>query len=124
MEEGAAPNIQNEYFNQARREKRRLAVFLTTGRRITGRIRSFDRFTILMETAQGEQMIFKHAIATVGPVAAPAAGRGREGFGNRIEFDRARGGRKGRDGSGGPEEAGKPADAGEGGGRGEDSADS
>ena len=30
-------NIQNDYFNQARREKRRLAVFLTTGRRLTGR---------------------------------------------------------------------------------------
>ena len=66
MDEGASPNIQNEFFNQARREKRRLAVFLNTGRRLTGRIRSFDKFTILLETAQGEQIVFKHAISTIG----------------------------------------------------------
>lgn len=90
MDEGAAPNIQNEFFNQARREKRRLAIFLDTGRRITGRIRSFDKFTILLETAQGEQMIFKHAISTIGPMAAPARPRPREGFNNRMEFARGR----------------------------------
>ncbi len=54
MDEGTAPNIQNEYFNTARREKRRVAVFLNSGRRLTGRIRSFDKFTILLDTAQGE----------------------------------------------------------------------
>ena len=90
MDEGSAQNIQNDFFNQARREKRRVAVFLSTGRRLTGRIRSFDRFTILLETAQGEQMVFKHAIATVGPVTAPASGRPREGFNNRMEIERGR----------------------------------
>ncbi|TDI33767.1 MAG: RNA chaperone Hfq [Acidobacteria bacterium] len=90
MDEGASPNIQNEFFNQARREKRRLAVFLNTGRRLTGRIRSFDKFTILLETAQGEQIVFKHAISTVGPVVVPARPRPREAFNNRMEFARGR----------------------------------
>ena len=70
MDEGTSANIQNEFFNQARREKRRLAVFLNTGRRLTGRIRSFDKFTILLETAQGDQLVFKHAISIIGPVVA------------------------------------------------------
>jgi host factor-I protein len=86
MDEGAAPNIQNEFFNQARREKRRVAIFLNTGRRLTGRVRSFDKFTILLDTAQGDQMVFKHAISTIGPVVAPARPRPREGFNNRMEF--------------------------------------
>ena len=87
MDEGSAPNIQNDYFNTVRREKRRVAVFLNSGRRLTGRIRSFDKFTILLETAQGEQMIFKHAIATLGPIPAPVRPpRAKEGFKNRIEI--------------------------------------
>ena len=108
MEEGASPNIQNDYFNTARREKRRVAVLLNSGRRLTGRIRSFDKFTLLLETAQGEQMVFKHAIATVGPVAAAGKGaRPRQGFGNRMPLGALKGG--------GDEEA--PADAGGGGGK-------
>ena len=90
MDEGASANIQNEFFNQARREKRRLAVFLNTGRRLTGRIRSFDKFTILLETAQGDQIVFKHAISTIGPVVAPARTRPREGFNNRMEIAKGR----------------------------------
>ncbi|MCZ6601068.1 MAG: RNA chaperone Hfq, partial [Acidobacteria bacterium] len=90
MDEGTSANIQNEFFNQARREKRRLAVFLNTGRRLTGRIRSFDKFTILLETAQGDQMLFKHAISTIGPVMAPARPRPREGFNNRMDIAKGR----------------------------------
>jgi len=65
MEREDALNIQNDFFNQARKDKARVLVFLNSGRKITGRIKSFDKFTIILESAQGEQMIFKHAIATV-----------------------------------------------------------
>ena len=86
MEDSPAPNIQNEYFNQVRREKTRVAVCLNNGRRLTGRIRSFDKFTVLLESAQGEQIIFKHAIATVGPSTAPPNARARGGFNNRMQM--------------------------------------
>lgn len=59
--------IQNEFFNRARKERAALAVVLANGTRLNGRIRAFDKFTILLETDRGDQMIFKHAIATVGP---------------------------------------------------------
>lgn len=59
--------IQNEFFNRARKERVLVTVFLTNGKRLIGRIRAFDKFTILLETHHGDQMIFKHAISTVGP---------------------------------------------------------
>ena len=85
MDDSSAPNIQNEYFNQVRREKTRVAVTLNSGRRLTGRIRSFDKFTVLLESSQGEQIIFKHAIAIVGPSTAPPGARARTGFSNRVQ---------------------------------------
>lgn len=90
MEEHAAPNIQNEYFNQVRREKTRVAVFLNNGRRLTGWIKSFDKFTVLLETSQGEQIVFKHAIATVGPSTTPSSARPRGSFNNRMDIRRER----------------------------------
>ena len=59
--------IQNEFFNRARKERSVLTVSLANGKRLVGRVRAFDKFTILLDTSQGDQMVFKHAISTVGP---------------------------------------------------------
>jgi host factor-I protein len=64
--------IQNEFFNRARKDRALVTVFLANGKRLIGRIRAFDKFTILLETHHGDQMIFKHAISTVGPARAGA----------------------------------------------------
>jgi host factor-I protein len=64
--------IQNEFFNRARKERSNLSVSLTDGSRLIGRLRAFDKFTILLETSHGDQMVFKHAIATV-ETARPGA---------------------------------------------------
>jgi len=60
-------NIQNEYFNKARKNRTRITVVLTNGQRISGFIRSFDKFTLILDTRHGDQMVFKHAISTVAP---------------------------------------------------------
>jgi len=73
-------NIQNDFFNQARKDKARVLIFLNSGKKLIGRIKSFDRFTVILESGQGEQMIFKHAIATVTTSKT---------FGNYINFDAA-----------------------------------
>lgn len=65
--------IQNEFFNRARKEHALLTVFLANGKRLIGRVRAFDKFTILLETNDGDQMVFKHAIATVAPARPGAA---------------------------------------------------
>jgi len=65
--ETESEGIQNEFFNRARKERALLTVVLATGRCLVGRIRAFDKFTILLDTSHGDEMVFKHAIATVGP---------------------------------------------------------
>ncbi|MGH9812341.1 MAG: RNA chaperone Hfq, partial [Candidatus Acidiferrales bacterium] len=39
---------------------------------LSGRLKSFDKFSLLLESDGGEQLVFKHAIATVS--AAKAGG--------------------------------------------------
>lgn len=80
MDRDDSLNIQNDFFNQARKEKARVLIFLNSGRKLTGRIKSFDKFTIILENGQGEQMIFKHAIATIANVKT---------FGNFMHFSAA-----------------------------------
>lgn len=60
-----ASSIQDEFFNRARRDAHPVTIFLTNGKKLIGRIRSFDKFTVVVEVNRQEQMIFKHAISTV-----------------------------------------------------------
>lgn len=73
--------IQNEFFNRARKERALLSVSLTDGSQLIGRLRAFDKFTILLDTTDGDQMIFKHAIATVAPADARALDEAVAGIG-------------------------------------------
>jgi len=65
-------NLQNELFNSVRRDRTPVAVFLSNGKRLVGRVKGFDRFTILLEGQHGEHMVFKHAISTVSPASHEA----------------------------------------------------
>ena len=51
--------------NAARRDKSTVTVYLISGTKLQGRIRSFDKFSILLESGSHEQLIFKHAISTI-----------------------------------------------------------
>jgi host factor-I protein len=61
----APQNIQDAFLNTVRREKTTVTVYLLNGAKLTGRIRSFDKFSVLLESGPQEQLIFKHAISTV-----------------------------------------------------------
>ncbi len=58
-------NIQDGFLNAARKEKLLVTVYLLSGVKLTGRIRSFDKYSIVLESNSQEQLIFKHAISTV-----------------------------------------------------------
>ena len=58
-------NIQDGFLNSARKEKLLVTVYLTSGVKLTGRIRSFDKYSVVLESNGQEQLIFKHAISTV-----------------------------------------------------------
>jgi host factor-I protein len=66
-------NLQNDFFNHARKERFLVAVFLANGKKLVGRIKAFDRYTLLLEGLYGEQIVYKHAITTVSP-ARPHSG--------------------------------------------------
>jgi host factor-I protein len=58
-------NIQENFLNSARKEKSQVTIFLLSGVKLSGRIRSFDKFSLILESNHQEQLIFKHAISTV-----------------------------------------------------------
>ncbi|MCZ2155408.1 MAG: RNA chaperone Hfq [Bryobacterales bacterium] len=60
-----AQNIQEAFLNNARKEKIFLTIYLTSGVKLSGRIKSFDKYSVILETNNQEQLIFKHAISTV-----------------------------------------------------------
>ena len=62
-------NLQNDFFNAARKARTLVTVYLANGKKLTGRIKSFDKFTLLLESHHGELMVFKHAVTTVSPNA-------------------------------------------------------
>ncbi len=65
MENKPAQNIQDSFLNTARKEKVNITLYLLSGVKLTGRIRSFDKYSVVLETNSQEQLIFKHAISTV-----------------------------------------------------------
>lgn len=61
----APQNIQDAFLNTVRREREAVTIYLMNGAKLTGRIKSFDKFSILLESGTQEQLIFKHAISTI-----------------------------------------------------------
>jgi host factor-I protein len=74
------PNVQDSFLNHARRERIHVTVYLVNGAKLTGRIKNFDRFAIILETNGVDQMLFKHAISTIS---------GNKAFGNYMDLDEA-----------------------------------
>jgi host factor-I protein len=60
-----AQNIQDSFLNTARKERNSITIYLLSGVKLTGRIRSFDKYSVVLEANGQEQLIFKHAISTV-----------------------------------------------------------
>jgi len=77
-------NIQDGFLNTARKERTAVTIYLLSGVKLSGRIRSFDKYSVVLESNNQEQLIFKHAISTVvlprpgaaSPAPAPAASEG------------------------------------------------
>lgn len=61
----APQNIQDAFLNTVRREKIAVTIYLLNGAKLLGKIRSFDKFSVLLESGAQDQLIFKHAISTV-----------------------------------------------------------
>ena len=58
-------NIQDAFLNTVRRDRSTVTIYLIHGAKLSGRIKSFDKFSVLLESGSQEQLIFKHAISTI-----------------------------------------------------------
>lgn len=65
-----AQNIQDSFLNNARKDKLVITLYLMSGVKLSGRIKSFDKYSLVLETNNQEQLIFKHAISTVVTIKA------------------------------------------------------
>lgn len=57
-------NIQDQYLNQARKERVRVIVKMMSGEAIDGFIKSFDNFSLLLDSGS-DILLYKHSIATI-----------------------------------------------------------
>ena len=57
-------NIQDQFLNRVRRDRLRVAIELTTGRKLEGILFSFDNFSLIVRS-ESDQLIYKHAISTI-----------------------------------------------------------
>ncbi|TKC81666.1 RNA chaperone Hfq [Trinickia terrae] len=96
MPNPAESHPQNDFMNAARKERKRVEIYLVNGIRLTGCIESFDQYLVMLRTPVGLQGIYKRAISTIqldtgtrpGPRGPRTGGHGerhgpREGFGPR-----------------------------------------
>ncbi len=62
-------NLQDVFLNHVRKQKTPVTVFLVNGVKLQGIISWFDNFCVLLRRDGHSQLVYKHAISTVMPVA-------------------------------------------------------
>ena len=60
-------NLQDAFLNQLRKDKSTVTMFLMNGFQLHGIVKSFDGFTVVLDSEGKQQLIYKHAISTVVP---------------------------------------------------------
>jgi|SRR5579883_2504915 len=62
-------NLQDTFLNRVRRENITVTIFLVGGYKLTGVVRGFDAFTVLLDSpGKPTQLIYKHSITSVVPM--------------------------------------------------------
>ena len=65
MDNTVQQNVQDAFLNNLRKDRVNVTIYLMGGVKLTGKIRSFDKFSLVLESGNLEQLIFKHAISTI-----------------------------------------------------------
>ncbi|NLK42885.1 MAG: RNA chaperone Hfq [Tissierellia bacterium] len=61
-------NLQDVFLNKVRKENIGITIFLINGYQIKGHVKGFDNYTIILESEEKQQLIYKHAISTIIPI--------------------------------------------------------
>lgn len=57
-------NIQDQFLNQARKERVKVTIVMMSGEKLEGMIKSFDSFCVLIDCGS-DVLLYKHAISTI-----------------------------------------------------------
>ena len=60
-------NLQDNFLNRLRKDRLNVTMFLMNGFQLHGVVKSFDGFTVVLDSDGKQQLIYKHAISTVVP---------------------------------------------------------
>lgn len=60
-------NLQDKLLNYLRKKKIEAKIYLVNGFQVKGFVKSFDNYTVLIESGRQQNMVYKHAISTVIP---------------------------------------------------------
>lgn len=60
-------NLQDSFLNQVRKENVGVVIHLVNGFQLKGSVKGFDNFTVILEAAGKQQLVYKHAISTITP---------------------------------------------------------
>lgn len=63
-------NLQDVFLNQVRKDHIAVTIYLTNGFQLKGMVKGFDNFTVVLESENKQQLVYKHAISTVSPLKA------------------------------------------------------
>lgn len=62
-------NLQDKILRELKRERIGVTVFLVNGFQIRGTVMGYDNFVLLVLSDGKQEMIYKHAISTIMPIA-------------------------------------------------------
>jgi host factor-I protein len=71
-------NLQEVFLNHIRKNKTPVTVFLVNGVKLQGIVSWFDNFCVLLRRDGHSQLVYKHAISTVMPIAPITLFEGKE----------------------------------------------
>ena len=61
-------DLQEQFLDQARRDRTGLTVFLMNGFQMRGVVTGYDNFTVVLDCEGKQELVYKHAISTIIPV--------------------------------------------------------
>ena len=61
-------NLQDVFLNQVRKENVGVIIHLTNGFQLRGNVKGFDNFTVILDSAGKQMMVYKHVISFISPL--------------------------------------------------------
>ncbi|MBE6068166.1 MAG: RNA chaperone Hfq [Clostridium lundense] len=63
-------NLQDIFLNGARKNKTDVTIHLVNGFKLSGYVKGFDSFTVILDCLGKQMLVYKHAISTITPAKA------------------------------------------------------